>query len=151
MKAKLDRKPYCHLAYCEKVSYNNLTYYWRVPLQFAWQDLRTDFFEFDAGHEYDRSMPYMFGICVFRLFFRLQSNSAPRFLADVDGLVSWPRSKHGKLFNNFSRWSLVPIRRNSYLLGLSFSLDPVIQADIPIKQCCNFSRDSFAFETDRDM
>ena len=41
--------------------------------------------------------------------FRLLSNSTPRFLADVDGLVSWPRSKHGKLFKNFSRWSLVPI------------------------------------------
>ena len=36
-----------------------------MPLQFAWQDLRTDFFEFDAGHGYDRSMPYMFGIWVF--------------------------------------------------------------------------------------
>ena len=36
-----------------------------MPPQFAWQDLRTDFFEFDAGHGYDRSMPYMFGICVF--------------------------------------------------------------------------------------
>ena len=58
----IQRYPY--LAYCEKVGYNNLTYYLRVPLQFAWQDLRTDFFEFDAGHGYDRGMPYMFGICV---------------------------------------------------------------------------------------
>ena len=107
-------------------------------------------FEFDAGHGYDRSMPYMFGICVFWKF-RLLSNSTPRFLADVDGFVSWLRSKHGKLFKNFSRWSLVPIRRNSVLPGLSFSLDPVIQADTPIKQCCNFSRDSLAFKTDRDM
>ena len=32
-----------------------------MSLQFAWQDLNTDFFEFDAGHGYDRSMPYMFG------------------------------------------------------------------------------------------
>ena len=28
---------YPFLAYCEKVSYNNLTCYLRVPLQFAWQ------------------------------------------------------------------------------------------------------------------
>ena len=32
----------------------------------CWQDLRTDFYELDAGHDYDRSMPHMFGICVFR-------------------------------------------------------------------------------------
>ena len=73
------------------------------------------------------------------------------FIADVDGFVSWPRIKHWELFNNFSRWSLVPIRRNSVLLGLSSSLDPVIQAYTPIKQCCNFSIDSLAFETDIDM
>ena len=30
-------------------------------------------------------------------------------------------------------------------------LDPVIQADTPNKQCLNFSRDSLAFETDKDM
>ena len=30
---------------CKKVRYNNLTCYWPVPLQFAWQDLRTDFFQ----------------------------------------------------------------------------------------------------------
>ena len=41
-----------------------------MPLQFAWEDLRTEFFEFDAGHGYDRSMPYMFGICLFfEIFF----------------------------------------------------------------------------------
>ena len=39
----------------------------------------------------------------------------------------------------------------SVLLGLSFSLDPVIHADTAITQCCNFSRDSIALETDRDM
>ena len=41
-----------------------------VPLQFAWQDLWTElFFEFDAGHGYDKSMPYMFGIIMcFRKF-----------------------------------------------------------------------------------
>ena len=37
------------------------------------------------------------------------------------------------------------------MLGLGFSLDPVIQADTPINQCCNFSRYSLAFETVRDM
>ena len=47
---------------------------------------------------------------------------------------------------------LVPIRRNYVLLGLSFSLDPAIQADTPNKQYCDFSRAfSVAFETDRDM
>ena len=40
------------------------------------------------------------------------------------------------------------MRRNSVLLGLSFSLDPVIQADTAITQSCNFSRDSLALETD---
>ena len=29
-------------------------------LQFAWQDLRTDLFEFDASHGFDRIIPYMF-------------------------------------------------------------------------------------------
>ena len=43
-----------------------------------------------------------------------------------------------------------PNDKNSVLLGvgLSFSLYLVIQADTPIKQCCNFSRDSLSFETD---
>ena len=36
-----------------------------MPWQFAWQELRTDFFEFDEGHGYDKSMPYMLGISVF--------------------------------------------------------------------------------------
>ena len=35
--------------------------------------------------------------------------------------------------------------------AIFFLGDPVIQADTPIKQCCNFSRDSLAFETDWDM
>ena len=39
------------------------------------------------------------------------------------------------------------IRRNYVLAGLGYSIDTVIQADTPIKQCCNFSRDSLAFET----
>ena len=43
------------------------------------------------------------------------------------------------------------MRRESVLLGLSFSLDPVIQADTAITQRFNFSRDSLAWETDRDM
>ena len=38
--------------------------------------------------------------------------------------------KHKELFKIFSR----------------FSLDPVIQADTAITQCCNFSRDSLALE-----
>ena len=37
------------------------------------------------------------------------------------------------------------------MLGLNFSLDPVIQADTPVEQYCNFSRDSLAFETDKDL
>ena len=95
-----------------KVICNNLTFYWRVPLQFAWQDLGTGFFEFDACHGYDRSMRYMFGVCVF-FKFRLLSNTTPIFLADADGFVSWPKIRHGKLCKNFSRWSLVPIRKHS--------------------------------------
>ena len=35
-----------------------------MPVQFVWQDLKTDFSEFDACHGYDRSMSHMFGICV---------------------------------------------------------------------------------------
>ena len=44
-----------------------------------------------------------------------------------------------------------PNKKTFCLLRLSFSLDPVIQADTPIKQCCNISRDSLEFETDRDV
>ena len=40
-----------------------------MPLQLAWKDLRTDFFEFDVGHGYDRSMPYMFRIFFFEICF----------------------------------------------------------------------------------
>ena len=58
------------------MSYNNLT---------IWQDLRTDFFQFDAGHGYDRSMPYMFGI---RVFGNSGYCQILRFLADADGFVS---------------------------------------------------------------
>ena len=29
------------------------------------------------------------------------SNTTPRFLADADGFVSWPRIKHGKLIKIF--------------------------------------------------
>ena len=43
------------------------------------------------------------------------------------------------------------MRRNSVLLGLSFFLEPVIQADTAITQCGEFARDSLALETDRDM
>ena len=57
---------YLFLAYIAKVSHNNLICYRPVPLQFAWKDLSTVIFEFDAGHGCDRSMPYMFGIyCIF--------------------------------------------------------------------------------------
>ena len=51
---------------------------------------------------------------------------------------------------NYSRF-LLPTRRNTVLLELSFSLNPFFQADTPGKQCCNFSRNSSAFETDKDM
>ena len=91
---------------------------------------------------------YFFEICFFG---KILSNTTPRFLADADGFVSWTRFRHGELLKNFSHWSLVPMRRKSVLLGLSFSLAPVIQADTAIRQCCNFSRDSLALETDRDM
>ena len=53
-----------------KVSHNYLTCYRPVPLQFAWKDLSTVIFEFDEGHGYDRSMPYMFGIYCICLFLR---------------------------------------------------------------------------------
>ena len=45
----------------------------------------------------------------------------------------------------------IPIRRNYVLPGLGYSIDLVIQADTPIKQCCNFSRVSSAFETGKDI
>ena len=133
--------------------HNNLTCYWPVPLQFAWKDLRTVIFELAAGHWYDRSMPYMFGIYCICLFwdrsFRksgLLSNTTPRFMAGADGFASWPRIEHGKIFKIVSRWRLIPMRIKYVLLGLSFSLDFVIQVDTVITQCCNFSRDSFALE-----
>ena len=56
-----------------------------------------------------------------------------------------------KYFWFFLAEVLAPIGRKSVLLGLSFSLDPVIQVDTVITQCGNFSRDSLALETDRDM
>ena len=59
--------------------------------------------------------------------------------------------KHGELFKIFFSLKFGPNERKSVLLGLSFSLDPVIQADTAFTQCCNFSRDSLALETDRDM
>ena len=34
--------------------------------------------------------------------FVLLSNTTPRFLADADGFLSWPRIRHGKLFENLS-------------------------------------------------
>ena len=40
------------------------------------------------------------------------------------------------------------MRRTYVLPGLSFSLDPVIQADTPIKHCYNFSKDSVAFDAE---
>ena len=46
------------------------------------------------------------------------------------------------------------MRRNSVLLGLSFSLDPVIQADTAVTHVthvANCQRDTLALETDRDM
>ena len=67
----------------------------------------------------------MFGICVFgdsgycqilrQDFLLMQMNLCPDLELSM---------------GNYSR-----IRRNSVLLGLSFSLDPVIQADTPIEQC----------------
>ena len=41
-----------------------------MPLQFAWEDLKTNFSEVDAGQGYDKSMPY---ICV-QQFFEIQAN-----------------------------------------------------------------------------
>ena len=37
------------------------------------------------------------------------------------------------------------------LLELGLSLDPAIKANTAITQCCNFSIDSSALKTDRDM
>ena len=84
----------------------------------------------------------MFVICVFRKsgYCRILNQY---FFAHANGFVSWHRIKHGKLFKNVSRWNLDPTIR--------FSLDAVIQADTPIKQCCNFSRYFLALETDKDM
>ena len=38
------------------------------------------------------------------------------------------------------------MRRNYVLLGLSFILEPVIQADTAITQCGEFARDSLALK-----
>ena len=82
-----------------------LTFYWAVPLQFVWRELRTDFHE----------------------------NLALKYFYDVILLKFGPNEK------------------NFVLPGLSFGLDYVIQANTPIKQRCNFSRDSLAFKTNKDM
>ena len=111
----IQRYPF--LAYCDKMSYTNLT-------ECHCNSLRTDFFEFYAGHGYDRSMPYMFGICVF-------GNSGKCQILHVhqDFQLMWM-----DLFLELelSMGNLVPIRRNSVLLGLCFSLDSVIQADMEL-------------------
>ena len=107
------------------------------------------FFEFDAGHGYDRSTRYMFGICVFwnsgywqihQDFWLMQMDLCPGLKLSMKNYARIS-----------TRRSLVPIRITYVLLGLSFSLDPVIQADTHIKRCCNFSRDSLTFKTDGDM
>ena len=73
-----------------------------MPLQFAWRDLRTDFFEFDAGHGYDRIMSYMFGIGVFRNsgYCRIVHQD----LADVDECLDLEVS-----MGNYSRIFLVEV------------------------------------------
>ena len=65
-----------------------------MPLQFAWKDTRTDFFEFDADHGYDRSMPYIIVmICLFLRYFFSEIRATVEyytkfFVADADGFVS---------------------------------------------------------------
>ena len=50
---------------------------------------------------------------------------------------------------NYLRISLAEVWYH-YLLILSLSLDPVSRAATANTQSCKFSRDSLAFETDRD-
>ena len=95
------------------------------------------------------SMPYMFGICVFRNSGYCRILHQDFWLMQMDLCLDLELSM--EFFFFFPGEVLVSMRRNSLSPGLSFSLDPVIQADTAIKQCNNFSRDSFALETDRDM
>ena len=46
-------------------------------------------------------------------------------------------------------WTQLTQISNSDLPGLGFSVDLGMQADTLIKQCCYFSWDSLAFETDK--
>ena len=56
----------------------------------------------------------------FRKFKLLSNTTAKIFSADAVQFVTWPGIKHGKLFRNFSSWSLVPMRRKSvFLVNLS--------------------------------
>ena len=98
---------------------------------------------------YDRSMPYMFEICVFGNSGYCRIPHQDFWLMQTDLCLGLELSM-GNYAKFFSRWSLVPIRINYGLLGLGFSIDPVVQADTPIKQCCNFPRNSLAFETDTE-
>ena len=44
-----------------------------------------------------------------------------------------------------------PNKKKLCLARIKLQLDPVVQADILIKHCCNFARDSQELETDGDM
>ena len=92
----------------EKVSRNNLTCYWPVPLQFAWKDLRQLFSNSTQVTDMIEVCPTCLGSTVHVFFldmsFRksgLLSNTKPRCLADADGFVSWPGIKHEELFRIF--------------------------------------------------
>ena len=108
-------------------SYNNLTWYWPVPLQFAWQALRTDFFKFDVNHGCDRSMPYLFVIYVFG------NSSYCRILHQDFWLMQMDLCLELELsMINYLGFFLAEV-----LLGLSFSLDPFIQATRPLHNVSN--------------
>ena len=93
-------------------------------LLFSWQDLRTYISEFDAGHGYDRSMPYIFEIC------RILHQDF--WLMQMDLCLDLELGMGNYLTISFAE-VLVLMRRNFVLLGLSLSLDPVIQADTAIR------------------
>ena len=102
------------------------------PRKPPWQDLRTDFFEFDAHHGYDKSMPYMFGICVFENSSYCRVLQQDFWLMQMDFCLDLELS-----IGNYLRIFVGEVL--SQWEGLSFSLDPFIQADTAIKQCCFLS------------
>ena len=75
--------------FCERRTYNNIICNWRVPLQFAWQESRTDLSEF---------MIEACPTCLGYVFFLGNLGYCQGFWLTQIGFVSWPRIGHGKIF-----------------------------------------------------